>query len=278
MDLVLLLTAISVVIAIIIGAWQIYLARKQVKQGESKTDRQTPQPTFAPSSTESLHKTTLRPFDARYDLYHSTIRYDPIKFCYHFYTVRTIVNLGTQPITRDLHYLWCNHFPGQPERSERYYNKNPLRWEDISFRAWDDMGMLDVEVLNSLGSRIDYSVLFRHGRQQRPIYPNERRNSYNSYSISCKLFGPYYERYVHLPIKNLIIEVRFPMEYKLLCWGYSRSELSPSTPIQPPIKEYDDQEANERVFRWESTEAIQGHTYGLAWHLEEVLVKEEEPL
>ncbi len=67
MDLSILLTALGLIVGVIIGLWQIYLAQKQLRQDESKKRHQALRP--APVTTEQ--KDLLKPFEsgARSDAY-----------------------------------------------------------------------------------------------------------------------------------------------------------------------------------------------------------------
>jgi nucleoside phosphorylase len=196
-----------------------------------------------------------------YESYDETITYDPTHFLYKFHTRKVVRNLGDFPFTRDFNQMWCNWFPEDHEKAEAYYAKERLLWNEIDFHCWDDAGPLDTLVLNSLGNRIDFYILFESKRRKRYVMPGTSYKYEYKYHISCNLFGPYYERFVHFPTKKLSLNLIFPHSPTPDVWGYVRTEIGPNIPISPAIEVYE----NDSRFSWESTNVIQGFSYALAW-------------
>jgi hypothetical protein len=210
----------------------------------------------------------------KYDYFHDMVRYHPESNEYEFFAHRTIRNIGRRSITQDYHYIWCNRFPNDSKKSERFYRKNPLRWDKLRFEAWDADGRLETAVINSLGARIDHYIIFGDEHVPRPLEPGATRDYYYRYYIPVQLFGPYLERLVHFPIDLYRIEARFPSGTTPRCWAYVRRQVRDREATETAVERSVDNTTAEIVFRWTSDQIVTGYSYGLGWNLADIDDKE----
>ena len=199
-----------------------------------------------------------------YKLNEVSISVDVKKKRYHLEIHKIIKNMIGEPITRVLYHFICNVLPHDPEASFKYYQKHPVIWKDLNFRAWDKSGDLDFELIEDFNSRKDFFILFSTRGIQRPIYAGEEREFWYSYDVSMKHWGPYVDRPIIYPTEKCIINLIVPRGTKIFVSGV---QLSPfrehAVPLKP--KKIVKEKLDRVVYRWEGKNIVLGNTYQMNW-------------
>ena len=199
-----------------------------------------------------------------YKLNEVSVKIDVEKKYYHLRYHKIIKNMIDEPITRVLYHFICNVLPDDPERSFAYYQKYPVVWEKLNFRAWDKSGNLDFELIDDYNSRKDFFIMFSTRGIQRPIYANEEREFWYSYDVSMKHWGPYIDRPIIYPTERCIINLIVPRETKILVGGFQMSPLREhAVPLKP--KRIVKEKLDRVIHQWEGKNIVLGNTYQVNW-------------
>jgi peptide deformylase len=176
---------------------------------------------------------------------------------------RQLRNTGTQPVTRYLIRIAVDSYPGDPERSNRFYREDPLTWEEIGLSAACGDEPMSWRVKEDRDASKEVWLLFENGDGRFPLYPGETAWISYAYTVSFRKWGPWWQRAIRLPTRRLSMTLVFPARLHPFVWGMETSMTAESSAFRTPIfrKERDDQV----VFTWSADEPPLHARYRIEW-------------
>lgn len=199
-----------------------------------------------------------------YDLESTNIFVEPFEYI-RFERTKIMHNRGGTPITQDQHSIWVNKYPYDHDLSQLYYNNHPLHWEDLGFRSLDSTGTLDVKMLQSWNTRIDYVILFRNAHYNRSVFPEQRRQYWYSYKVPYDQHGYYWEQLIITPTNRLEITVRYPASSTIKVWGKQSLYRHFCEIIDPPLEM--SANSQHKTVRWMKDKPQVGASYRIDWKI-----------
>lgn len=193
---------------------------------------------------------------------HAELRYADGQ--YHPVQRRRIRNVGTEPITRYLIRISVDRHPGDPERSNELYRRNPLTWEELSLyaRAGDDE--MHWKPKQDRDQFKEVWLLFENEHGRFPLYPGESRWIEYGYSVGEDKWGKWFQRAVRLPTERLSVQLQFPAELEPAVWGMETSMTAEAYPFRTAIEQ--EERDGQRVFSWTTDNPPLHARYRLEWN------------
>lgn len=176
---------------------------------------------------------------------------------------RQLRNTGTQPVTQYLIRIAVDRYPGDPERSNQFYRRDPLTWEEIGLSAKCADEPMTWRVKHDWDVAKEVWLLFENPDGRFPLYPDETTWISYVYTISARKWGLWWTRAVRLPTRRLNMTLVLPARLQPVVWGIATSMTAEGSPFSTPISR---QERDDQVtFTW-STEDPPLHTrYRIEW-------------
>ncbi|MFI7588780.1 peptide deformylase [Spongisporangium articulatum] len=193
---------------------------------------------------------------------HAELRYDD-----GVYTAtqrRRILNGGTEPLTRYLIRISVDRFPGDPERSNAHYRRDPLTWDELQLVAHNaDGDPMRWTVQHDRDAFKEIWLLFENDYGKFPLYPGESAEIVYSYSVADTKWGQWFQRAVRLPTRRLSVGLDFPEELSPVVWGQETTMASASVAFRTAIvRNVDDGRA---LFSWSTEDPPLHARYRLEW-------------
>jgi peptide deformylase len=195
---------------------------------------------------------------------HAELRYDG-----HIYQLtqrRRLVNNGNQPVTRYLIRISVDRYPGDPERSNELYRKDPLTWTEISLHAWAGDGRAEPmqwSVQHDRDAFKEIWLLFANEDRLFPLYPGESTWIEYTYTVRDDKWGDWFRRAVRLPTKHLSVRLDFPAELDPAVWGLHTSMAAESMPFSTAIRMQHAE--NRKIYSWSTEDPPLHARYRLEW-------------
>jgi hypothetical protein len=188
------------------------------------------------------------------------------------YTIRrALVNTGPTVVTRLPLRVAVDRYPGDPVRSNRYHQTNPLTVEEIDLRAWLTVaGGAPSEPLSwrTTQDRPDFKefwVLLAGPHAQFPLNPGQRAVVEFAYRVPVGKVGDRFERSVALPTDRLELCVDLPAAARPAVWGSHSSLSAEDVPLGTPITQ--GRVGERAVFSWATEQPTLHSRVQLQWHL-----------
>jgi peptide deformylase len=176
---------------------------------------------------------------------------------------RQLRNTGAQPMTQYLIRIAADRYPGDPERSNQLYRKDPLTWEEIGLTATCGDEPMAWHVKDDRDASKEVWLLFENGDGRFPLYPGEMTWISYSYAVSADKWGPWWQRAIRLPTRRLSMTVVFPARLQPVAWGVATSMTAEATPFRTPISR---QQKDDQVeFTWSTDEPPLHARYRIEW-------------
>ncbi|MEA2837194.1 MAG: hypothetical protein QOD89_1744 [Bradyrhizobium sp.] len=161
------------------------------------------------------------------------------------YTVvfkKCITPLGEESARSIFAKIDVSVFPDDPELTSLYYARNPLKLEELSFRALahveGTLVPLHWQVTKRFPSCIEINISLEdedHAKSY-AVHSNQSLLVEYSIEISKKFWGNYLERHVMRQVEKLEVCLTFPAaELKAITACKWRPGNAPSDPIEPPV-------------------------------------------
>ena len=196
---------------------------------------------------------------------------------YHCTVHRALYNAGPEPVTRYPVRISVDRYPGDPERSNRYYREHPLTWDELRLSAvcgaesGERMGLRPIHDRDSFK---EVWLLFENEQSRFPLYHGQRAVISYSYQVVEDKWGQWYQRSIRLPTRRLSVELDFPARFAPTVWGVQTS-LTAESALRTPVERA---EIGDQVrFVW-STDHPPMHTrYRLEWRFRSAIPSQRRP-
>ncbi len=184
---------------------------------------------------------------------------------YHCEVRRDLYNAGIEPVTRYPVRVAVDRYPGEPERSNRYYREHPLTWDELGLSAsfGDDPGEpMEWRAIHDRDSFKEVWLLFENDQGRFPLYRGQRATIRYAYQVGEDKWGRWYQRAVRLPTRHLLVRLDFPVVAAPTVWGVETS-LTAETPLRTPVEER--VVGDRAVFEWNTDNPPLHSRYRLQW-------------
>lgn len=177
---------------------------------------------------------------------------------------RALINAGTEPVTQYLVRIAVDRYPGDPEKSNEHYRRNPLTWDELELRAiHGESDPMRWTVRHDRDAFKEVWLLFENDSGKFPLYPGESTVIEYTYSVSETKWGHWFQRAVRLPTKRLSVELDFPTEAAPTAWGTETTLTATQVALRTAIH----RSANEKrtLFSWSTEDPPMHARYRLEW-------------
>ncbi len=183
--------------------------------------------------------------------------------CYRATMRRKLYNASTEPVTRYLIRISVDRYPGNPERSNQLYREHPLTWEELELQARCGHDPMRWKVQHDRDAFKELWLLFENDDGHFPLYPGESTWIEYAYTVADEKWGPWFQRAVRLPTKQLSVRLRFPAALDPVVWGMETTMTADAFPFRTAISQ--DQDGDQRVFCWATDDPPLHARYRLEW-------------
>ncbi|MFE9974015.1 peptide deformylase [Streptomyces hirsutus] len=204
----------------------------------------------------------------------AALRYDGS--VYHLTMHRRLRNTGTEPITRYLVRIAVDRYPGEPERSNALYRNHPLTWEELQLQAHCGDEQMGRVVKHDRDAFKEVWLEFANTRSRFPLYPGQEAGITYSYSVTADKWGPWFQRAVRLPTRELTVSLSFPTALQPAVWGTETSLSANFAPLRTPPTQVVD--ADHTVYTWTTLDPPLHARYRMEWRLKTAHFQESEPV
>jgi transcriptional regulator with XRE-family HTH domain len=176
---------------------------------------------------------------------------------------RRLRNTGTQPVTQYLIRIAVDRYPGDPERSNQLYRRDPLTWEEIGLSAMCGDEVMTWRVKHDRDAFKEVWLLFENDDGRFPLYPGESTWISYVYTVSGRKWGPWWQRAIRLPTRRLSMILVFPARLQPVVWGIMTSMTAEASPFPTPIVR--EQTDDQVMFSWSTEEPPLHARYRVEW-------------
>lgn len=176
---------------------------------------------------------------------------------------RRLYNDSPDPVTRYLVRVSVDRYPGNPERSNRHYRKNPLTWEEINLSASIAGEPIGWRVQHDRDAFKELWLLFENEHGRYPLYPGESAWLEYSYTVGDDKWGSWFQRAVRLPTQRLSVRLDFPADLDPAVWGTETTMTAAALPFRTAIRQTD--ENGRRIFAWSTEDPPLHARFRLEW-------------
>jgi len=185
---------------------------------------------------------------------------------------RQLLNVGSEPISQYLIRIAVDRFPGDPDRSNKLYRESPLTWEEIGLVATCGDEPMIWRVKHDRDAFKELWLLFENTDGRFPLYPGETTWIEYVYTVSAEKWGPWWQRAIRLPTRNMSLTLDFPADLAPVVWGMETSMSAASSPFRTPISR---KESDGRVlFAWSTDDPPLHARYRVEWKFKNPAGKE----
>jgi peptide deformylase len=192
---------------------------------------------------------------------HAELRYDGSRFTAAMR--RTIVNAGTDPVTRYLVRISVDRYPGDPDASNRLYRQRPLTLNELGLNARCNGEPMAWMIKLDRDSFKEVWLRFENGQGRFPLYPGQRAALEYAYTVGDDKWGPWFQRAIRLPTDTVSVRLIFPAELDAAVWGTETSATAEAVALRTPISRDRDGQAD--VFTWSAADPPLNARYRLEW-------------
>ncbi|WP_117215248.1 peptide deformylase [Allorhizocola rhizosphaerae] len=189
---------------------------------------------------------------------------------------RLLRNVGIEPVTSYLIRISVDRFPGDPERSNRLYRKDPLTWEEINLRARCGEEPMTWRVVHDRDAFKELWLLFENSDGRFPLYQGESTWIEYIYTVPEDKWGPWWKRAIRLPTRRLSLAVILPAERQPTVWGLETSMTAEATPFRTPFTK--ELNGDNVAFRWSTDDPPLHARFRVEWKFKNPNVAGEEDL
>ena len=162
-------------------------------------------------------------------------------------------NAGTEPVTRYLARVAVDRYPNDPGRSNRHHREHPLTFAELRLQARRDDGGGDPEPMHWRAKHDrdafkEIWLLFENGERRFPLYPGDRATIEYAYSVGHEKWGPWFQRAVRLPTRQLAVRLDLPAALDPQVWGVETSLSAEEGPLRTAPQRHD--EGDRAIFDW----------------------------
>ena len=210
------------------GLWQRWEAYEIAKGRSARSQlARSAQRMPTPGSEEPVSELIVEHDDA-------ALRYDGSR--YQLKMSRRLHNAGDFPITRYLVKVSVDRYPGEPERSNQHYRRNPVTFDELGFNGWCADEPMNWEPKLDRDALKEIWLRFENDDAKFPLYPDQRTWIHYAYTISHDKWGRWFQRTVRLPTRRLSVRFAFPTELRPMMWGTETSYTIGEIPLRTALQ------------------------------------------
>jgi peptide deformylase len=176
---------------------------------------------------------------------------------------RDLYNAGSEPVTRYLARVAVDRYPGEPERSNRYYRDHPLTWVELNIDARSGDEPMRITPKYDRDAAKEFWLLFENDEARFPLYPGQRATIEYAYSVGEDKWGHWFQRAIRLPTRRVSVHMEFPSELSPVVWGVESTLTTEGGPLRTPVREHPD--SGRAVFDWSIEDPPLNARYRLEW-------------
>ncbi|WP_406076119.1 peptide deformylase [Streptomyces virginiae] len=178
---------------------------------------------------------------------------------------RLLRNAGSEPVTRYLVRIAVDRYPGEPERSNALYRERPLTWDELQLQAQCGGEAMGWTVKHDRDAFKEIWLTFANDQARFPLYPGQEAEITYSYTVSGDKWGPWFQRAVRVPTRELSVILAFPNHLEPTVWGTETSLTADFAPLRtPPARRTDGEQT---IFSWSTRDPQLHARYRLEWRL-----------
>jgi peptide deformylase len=189
---------------------------------------------------------------------------------------RQLHNVGAEPVSRYLIRIAVDRHPGDPERSNRLYRKNPLTWEEINLAAKCGDELMTWRVKHDRDAFKEVWLLFENGDGRFPLYQGDTTWIEYSYTVSADKWGLWWQRAIRLPTQRLRMRLDFPADLQPAAWGMETSMTAEASPFRTPLVR--DVHDGRVTFTWSTDNPPLHARYRVEWKFKAPAEREGSPM
>jgi peptide deformylase len=180
---------------------------------------------------------------------------------------RALYNAGTEPVSRYLVRIAVDRYPSDPGLSNRHHRDHPLTFAELDLQAFcGDQGApepMDWRKKHDRDAFKEVWLLFENANGRFPLYPRERVTIEYAYTVGQEKWGPWFQRAVRLPTRQLAVRLDLPLNLDPQVWGVETTLSAEEGPLRTPLIRHD---ADGRaIFDWSTEEPPLNARYRLEW-------------
>ncbi|HTI28638.1 MAG TPA: peptide deformylase [Kutzneria sp.] len=179
---------------------------------------------------------------------------------------RKLVNGGREPITRYLIRISVDRHPGDSERSNRLYARDPLLWSELGLQAWHGESRDEPMTWTAHHDRNAFKEVWLHFSGPTghfPLYPGESTWIEYEFTVRDQHWGHWFQRAVRLPTTRLSVRLDFPAGLAPAVWGLHTSMTADAMPLPTAVDR--SVEDGRAVFSWSCENPPLHARYRLEW-------------
>jgi peptide deformylase len=237
--------------------WQRYREYDELRHARAgtATHRDPPVPEqWMPPGTGLIVEQEVATLTHRDDSYRCDIR-------------RSLYNAGTEPVTRYLMRVAVDRYPHDPARSNRHHRDHPLTFAELALEAYcDNHGVREPMEWRKKHDRDAFKevwLLFENAHGRFPLYPGERAVIEYAYTVGQEKWGPWFQRAVRVPTRQLTVRLDLPADLEPQVWGVETSLSAEEGPLRTPLVRRDDDDR--ALFEWSTDDPPLNARYRLEW-------------
>lgn len=180
---------------------------------------------------------------------------------------RELYNAGTEPVTRYLVRVAVDRYPNDPGRSNRHHREHPLTFAELRLQAYrEDGGEREAMHWRAKHDRDAFKeiwLLFENADRRFPLYPGDRATIEYAYCVGHDKWGPWFQRAVRLPTRQMAVRLDLPAALDPQVWGAETSLSAEEGPLRTPVTRRDD--GDRVIFDWATDDPPLNARYRLQW-------------
>ncbi|MEH1101868.1 peptide deformylase [Micromonospora sp. CPCC 205561] len=180
---------------------------------------------------------------------------------------RELYNAGTEPVTRYLVRVAVDRYPNDPGRSNLHHREHPLTFAELRLEAYREDGSereaMHWRAKHDRDAFKELWLLFENADRRFPLYPGDRATIEYAYSVGQDKWGPWFQRAVRLPTRQMAVRLDLPASLDPQVWGAETSLSAEEGPLRTPVTRRE--EADRIVFDWATDDPPLNARYRLQW-------------
>ncbi|MEU4772803.1 peptide deformylase [Micromonospora sp. NPDC023644] len=180
---------------------------------------------------------------------------------------RELYNAGTEPVTRYLVRVAVDRYPNDPGRSNLHHREHPLTFAELRLRAYreegDEREAMHWRAKHDRDAFKELWLLFENADRRFPLYPGNRATIEYAYCVGHDKWGPWFQRAVRLPTRQMAVRLDLPAAVDPQVWGAETSLSAEEGPLRTPVTRHED--GDRVIFDWATEDPPLNARYRLQW-------------
>ncbi|MEV1144247.1 peptide deformylase [Micromonospora sp. NPDC049799] len=180
---------------------------------------------------------------------------------------RELYNAGTEPVTRYLVRVAVDRYPNDPGRSNRHHREHPLTFAELQLQAYrmdgDERDPMHWRAKHDRDAFKEIWLLFENADRRFALYPGDRATIEYAYTVGQDKWGPWFQRAVRVPTRNLAVRLDLPASLDPQVWGAETSLSAEEGPLRTPVARRT--EGDRVIFDWATDDPPLNARYRMQW-------------